>query len=92
MSGFKEKVLKVVKKVPRGKVLTYKEVARRAGSSGAYRAVGNILNENHDSKIPCHRVVRSDGEAGGYNKGRAKKVVLLKREGVIIYKIQLLNP
>ncbi|HEY4475705.1 MAG TPA: MGMT family protein, partial [Candidatus Paceibacterota bacterium] len=51
-------------------MLTYKEVARLAGRSKAYRAVGNILNKNRDFKnIPCHRVVRSDGKIGGYALG-----------------------
>jgi len=78
---FSEKVLNIVSKIPRGKILTYKEVARRAGSHNAYRAVGNILNKNYDPKIPCHRVVRSDGTAGGYNRGRSAKIKILKKEG-----------
>jgi len=80
---FSEKVFKVVSKIPRGKILTYKEVARRAGSPNAYRAVGNILNTNHDPKIPCHRVIRSDGTLGGYNRGHANKVKILRKEGVL---------
>lgn len=72
-----------MKKIPKGKVLTYKEVAKLAGSPRAYRAVGNILNKNYDKSIPCHRVVRSDGKAGGYNRGRENKIKILKREGVI---------
>jgi len=77
---FKEKVLKVVGKIPRGQTLTYQEVARRAGRSKAYRAVGNILNKNYDPQIPCHRVIRADGTLGGYNQGRAKKERILKEE------------
>jgi O6-methylguanine-DNA--protein-cysteine methyltransferase len=46
--------------------------------------VGNILNKNKNKKIPCHRVIRSSGEIGGYNKGSQKKAYLLKREGVVI--------
>ena len=62
-------------------MLTYKEVARLAGRSKAYRAVGNILNKNRDFKnIPCHRVVRSDGKIGGYALGVKKKEQLLKAE------------
>jgi methylated-DNA-[protein]-cysteine S-methyltransferase len=80
--SFTQKVYKVVKKIPRGKVLTYKEVAKRAGNVKASRAVGNILNKNHDPKIPCHRVIRSDGKLGGYNRGPNKKLKLLKSEGV----------
>jgi methylated-DNA-[protein]-cysteine S-methyltransferase len=81
---FKEKVYAVVAKIPRGKTMTYMEVARRAGSPNAYRAVGNIMNKNPDTKkVPCHRVVRSDGTVGGYASGTKKKIALLRREGAI---------
>ena len=79
--NFRERVLKAVAKIPKGKTLTYKEVARRAGSPGAYRAVGNILNKNFNPKIPCHRVIRSDGQVGRYRNGSRKKMAILKREG-----------
>jgi methylated-DNA-[protein]-cysteine S-methyltransferase len=81
--NFSEKVYEVVKLIPEGSVLTYKEVAKKAGSERACRAVGNILNKNYDPSIPCHRVVKSNGDTGGYNRGRNKKVELLKQEGVI---------
>lgn len=80
--AFCDNVLKVVAKISRGKTLTYQEVARRAGKPRAYRAVGNILNKNYDPRIPCHRVVRSDGTPGGYNGGAKKKRELLRREGI----------
>jgi O-6-methylguanine DNA methyltransferase len=83
MANFREKVLKITSGIPRGKTLTYAEVARRAGNPRAYRAVGNILNKNCDSKIPCHRVIRSDGKLGGYNRGARKKKEILRREGAI---------
>jgi len=83
MKYFRERVLKVVSKISCGNVLTYKEVARRAGSPYAFRAVGNILNKNYDPKIPCHRVIRSDGTPGGYNRGHVNKVEILKKEGVL---------
>jgi methylated-DNA-[protein]-cysteine S-methyltransferase len=83
--SFTEKVYDVVAKIPKGSVMTYKEVARRAGSPNAYRAVGNIMNKNPDTKrVPCHRVVRSDGDPGGYARGRAAKIKILRSEGVII--------
>jgi len=85
---FKEKVLKAVQKILRGKTMTYAQVARAAGSPRAWRAVGNILNKNRDSKVPCHRVIRSDGKIGGYDKGTKKKTALLKKEGVIKLKQQ----
>lgn len=77
---FKEGVLKIVSKIPRGKTMSYKEVAKRAGRPGAYRAVGNILNKNFDPKVPCHRVIRSDGQPGGYNRGSKTKIRLLKKD------------
>jgi len=84
MRNFSEKVYGVVKKIPKGKVLTYKDVAKRAGSPNASRAVGNILHKNHDPAIPCHRVIRSDGNLGGYNKGAREKRQILEKEGVKI--------
>ena len=83
MTEFQEKVYNAVKKIPKGRVLTYKEVARLIGSSKAYRAVGNALNKNPFASVPCHRVVRSDGEVGGYARGTKVKIKLLKREGAI---------
>ena len=80
---FTEKVFNVVRKNPKGKTLTYVEVARRAGSPHASRAVGNALNTNYNPKIPCHRVIRSDGTTGGYNRGATKKAMILKAEKAI---------
>jgi len=59
--------------------MTYKQVAEKAGIPNACRAVGNILNKNFDSKIPCHRVIRSDGKIGGYNRGAEKKKEILEK-------------
>lgn len=78
--SFREHVLHLVAAIPAGQTLTYTQVAARAGRPRAYRAVGNILNQNYDPNIPCHRVVRSDGTSGGYNRGAAKKKQLLKFE------------
>lgn len=89
-NSFTEKVRSVVRKIPKGKVLTYAEVARRAGSPGAVRAVGNILTKNRDPEVPCHRVVRSDGGVGGFFWGTAKKVEILKKEGVNINKEKII--
>jgi methylated-DNA-[protein]-cysteine S-methyltransferase len=83
MTPFAQKVLHIVKKIPKGKILTYKEVAFRAGSPNASRAVGSILKQNYDPAIPCHRVIRSDGLTGEYNRGRAEKIRKLKAEGAI---------
>jgi methylated-DNA-[protein]-cysteine S-methyltransferase len=80
VKDFKTRVFDVVQKIPKGETLTYGEVSKLAGSPKAYRAVGNILNKNHDPKIPCHRVVRSDGSIGGYNRGSEVKKSLLRKE------------
>ncbi|MEK7195239.1 MAG: MGMT family protein [Patescibacteria group bacterium] len=82
-NNFRDAVLTVVRNIKRGKVLTYGEVARIAGRPGAGRAVGNVLSRNFNQDIPCHRVVRSDGSSGGYNRGAANKVRLLKKEGAL---------
>ncbi|HEY4528581.1 MAG TPA: MGMT family protein [Candidatus Paceibacterota bacterium] len=81
---FQELVFDVVKEIPEGETLTYKQVAKMAGKPKAYRAVGNILNKNFDPAIPCHRVVRSDGKIGGYNRGESYKRKILKLEGAPI--------
>lgn len=81
---FKQKVLEVVSKIPRGKVLTYKAVAGRAGSPQASRAVGSIMKNNYDRSVPCHRVIKSDGSLGEYNRGGTKaKARILKAEGFV---------
>jgi O-6-methylguanine DNA methyltransferase len=84
MKSFTQKVYAVVAKIPPGSTMTYKEVARRAGRPNAYRAVGNIMHNNPDmARVPCHRVVRSDGTPGGYARGARKKIELLRREGAL---------
>ena len=83
--SFTERVYDVVAKIPRGKTMSYKEVAARAGNPRAYRAVGNIMHNNPDTKrVPCHRVVRSDGKIGGYARGTAMKAAILKKEGALV--------
>ncbi|MEM0358973.1 MAG: MGMT family protein [Candidatus Hadarchaeales archaeon] len=79
----RSRVLELTSLIPKGKVTTYSELARAAGAPGASRAVGRILSRNpHPVKIPCHRVVRSDGRIGGYLLGVKRKVELLRKEGV----------
>lgn len=81
---FKSKVLAVVAKIPKGKTMSYKEVASLAGRPNAYRAVGNIMHRNRDPQIPCHRVIRSDGTPGGYARGKGAKIKLLRKEGALV--------
>jgi len=83
MSIFTERVRKIVKQIPKGETRTYKQVAALAGSPNASRAVGNIMKGNFDESIPCHRVVRSDGGLGGYNRGESEKIRKLKEEGAV---------
>ncbi|MBI2139680.1 MGMT family protein [Candidatus Woesearchaeota archaeon] len=83
---FAGKVYAAVKKIPRGKVATYKSIANQLGCE-AYRAVGAALRNNpFPGAVPCHRVVRSDGSVGGYcgKKENPKKITLLKSEGIPI--------
>ncbi len=78
---FKERVLEVVSKIPKGKTMTYAQVATRAGSPNAARVVGNLMKGNYLPHVPCHRVIRSDGKIGDYNRGgSAVKLALLKKE------------
>jgi len=82
-SLFQKKVYEVVKKIPQGQVLTYQQVAKRAGYPKAARAVGSALNKNYNPIIPCHRVICSDGALGKYNKGSDTKEALLRKEGYL---------
>ncbi|MCX6767379.1 MAG: MGMT family protein [Candidatus Micrarchaeota archaeon] len=83
MNSFSARVLDLVKRVPRGRVTTYAEIARAAGSPRAARAAGNALNKNpRPVRVPCHRVVSSGGKIGGYSRGVAIKTSLLRREDV----------
>lgn len=83
-TAFAAAVRRVVRAIPKGKVLSYGAVAKKAGFSGAARAVGAIMKANYDKLVPCHRVVRSDGRIGEYNRGGpAKKSAILRREGVV---------
>jgi len=78
---FTNKVHEIVRNIPKGNVLTYKQVAAKAGSPKACRAIGSVLNKNYNLEIPCHRVIRSDNSLGGYNRGSENKRRLLEQEG-----------
>jgi methylated-DNA-[protein]-cysteine S-methyltransferase len=80
--GFGRRVLRATARIPFGKVLTYGEVAAKAGSPRAYRAAGNALGSNRmPIVVPCHRVVASGGKLGGYTGGVERKRYLLGLEG-----------
>ncbi len=82
--SFSQKCYSLLKRVPKGKVTTYKLIAK-ALRTKAYRAVGNAMNKNpYAPAVPCHRVVKSNGEVGGFAHGTRKKIEMLKKEGIPI--------
>jgi len=89
MNDFKQRVYKIVKNIPKGKVMTYKQIGEKMNSK-AYQAIGQALKNNPDPKnIPCHRVIKSNGEIGGYfghidDDLSKKKEKLLRDEGIKI--------
>ena len=88
---FSEDCYDLLKKVPKGKVTTYAALAQALGTK-AYRAVGNAMNKNpHAPKVPCHRVIKTDGSVGGYAFGEKRKISLLKQEGLRIETGKVLN-
>jgi len=91
--NFNEEVWALTKKIPRGKVSTYKEIAK-ALNTKAYRAVGTALKKNpHAPKVPCHRVINSNGSIGAYKgkKNSKEKIKLLKKEGIKIKNNKIIN-
>ena len=91
--NFQDKVLNLCKKIPKGKITTYKEIGKALKKKGqVYRAVGRALHDNKKPIIiPCHRVVASDGSIGGYSRGINKKIALLKKEGIQTKKNKIIN-
>lgn len=82
--SFSERCYSLLRRVPKGKVTTYKALAHTLGTK-AYRAVGTAMNKNpYAPEVPCHRVVKSNGEVGGFAHGTKKKIEMLKNEGVPI--------
>ena len=84
---FQLKIWNFLRKIPKGTVKTYLEVAKAIGKPLAVRAVANAIAKNpYPIQIPCHRVIRSDGSLGGYSGvgGVKKKKNLLKKEGIIV--------
>jgi methylated-DNA-[protein]-cysteine S-methyltransferase len=87
MKTFTEKVRTIVRKIPKGKTMTYKEVATKAGNPKATRAVGAVMRSNYDPSIPCHRVIASDGSMRGYNRSvERKQKMLIEKAGRVIRK------
>ncbi len=91
MNSFNERCYELLKKVPKGKVATYKEIAK-ALKSKAYRAVGNAMNKNpYAPKVPCHRVIKSNGEIGGFASGAKNKIKLLQKEGIKVRENKIID-
>ena len=85
LTEFEKKVIASLKRIPRGKVTTYRQIAKFIKKPKAARAVGNACNKNPWApRVPCHRVVKSGGRLGGYAGGAKKKIELLKREGILV--------
>lgn len=79
---FDQRCYDLLLQIPKGKVTTYREIAHALGTK-AYRAVGQAMNRNPNLvRVPCHRVVKSNGEVGGYAGGLSRKIELLRQEGV----------
>lgn len=95
---FNQKIYELAKKIPKGKVTTYKILASAAGTK-AYRAVGNAMNKNPygilnckgRDMVPCHRVVNSKGHLHGFAHGLKKKAELLRKEGIKIKNNRIIN-
>ncbi|MEM4369121.1 MAG: MGMT family protein [Candidatus Woesearchaeota archaeon] len=85
-TNFQKKVYSLCRLVPKGRVTTYKEIGRALGGKGqVYRAVGVALSKSsHSPRVPCHRVVNSNGSVGGFAHGVSKKISLLQKEGVYV--------
>ncbi len=86
VTAFEQRVYDQCRRIPKGKVATYKDIAQAIGSR-AYRAVGQALHKNPFApEVPCHRVIASDGTLGGFASGLKNKRALLEQEGVQILK------
>lgn len=88
---FQQKVWNACKRIRKGRVSTYREIAKAIKKPKAARAVGNALNRNPFRNVPCHRVVQSSGKIGGYAHGSAAKVEWLRKEGVKVKRGRVVN-
>ncbi|MFH1505813.1 MAG: MGMT family protein [archaeon] len=90
-NNFTQKIYNLARKIPKGKVTTYKILAEKTGSK-AYRAVGSAMHNNpYWPKVPCHRVVNSNGSLGGFASGTKRKITLLKKEGIEVKKGKIVD-
>lgn len=85
MTSFQSQCYEALKKVPRGKVITYGGLAEMIGMPKAHRAVGSAMHKNPFApKVPCHRVVKSNGDLGGFSIDTKVKIKRLQEEGVMV--------
>ena len=92
MTKFQSECYEALKKVPKGKVITYAGLAREIGKPKAHRAVGNAMNKNPFApKVPCHRVVKSNGELGGFADDINVKIKRRHEEGVDVLNNKIVN-
>ena len=85
MTKFQSECYEALKKVPKGKVITYAGIARMVGRPKAHRAVGSAMNKNpYAPQVPCHRVVKSNGDLGGFATDIKVKIKRLQKEGVVV--------
>ena len=91
VSLFAQNCYELLRQIPKGKVTTYKIIAQKLGVK-SYRAVGQAIGANPDiPKTPCHRVIKSNGELGGYALGIDKKIEILEAEGLQIANGKVIN-
>ncbi len=93
MTNFQKLCYQVLKdKVPAGRVISYARLAELIGHPNAHRAVGSAMNKNPFApEVPCHRVVKSNGELGNYAFGQDKKAKRLQEEGVKVSNNKIVN-
>ena len=90
-SSFTDRVLRVVSRIPAGRVATYGDVAAMAGRPRAARAVGSIMRVAPRPSLPYHRVVAAGGALGGYGGRNEMKAALLRAEGLVVRRSRILN-
>lgn len=88
-ANFKRQILSLVAKIPSGQIATYGQLASLAGQPTYWRQVGWLLSQNKNPQIPCHRVIRSNGRVGGYNRGTVEKMRRLRKEGVMVKNVRV---
>ena len=92
MTSFQAQCYEALKKVPSGKVITYSGLAKMVGRPKAHRAVGNAMNKNPFApQVPCHRVVKSNADLGGFGGGSQLKIKRLQEEGVKVHNNKIVN-